>query len=707
MRARLTAFGPVLVPGLLAVALLVAWAFASGGYPPRAGTDSSFEPDAWYLGALAAVGLLGAGVAGIGAARIRVSRIATLALGAFALYVLVAYASIAWAQVPGDALDGANRALVYFAFFALFALLPWRATSAQAALAVFAVGGGVVALVTAFRLGSAPHPSAGFYHDGRLASPLSYQNATAAFFTMIVLTGIGVGARRNLHFAARGAALASAGLALELAVMAQSRGWLFTLPFVAVAAIVLVPDRVRFALFALGPVLVTLAILDPLLAVYRAAGYHGRVRPASEIDQLLATKGASASSAIVIATLVLFALGSLAAWLDARRTVPPRVAKGANRAAAVAVVLIVLGGAGAGVAAVHGHVGQKVSSAWKSFKSTDTDYATSSRFTQFGSARYDFWRVGLDVFAEHPVGGIGQDNFAEAYAQRRRTGEETRWTHSLEVRLLVHTGVVGALAFVVFVAAALAAALRGRGPRRRRDTPPGEDDERGRARRSAAAIALLPLCVWLIHGSIDWLWEFPVLSGAALGFMGMATSLARPRGETVAGRVGAVRAPSRRRSRLTGAAAALAGMIAVLVLAVSYVGERDVTSALRSADDDPGKAYAALGRAADLEPLNAQPPLLAGLVAWRARRPDLARERLEESNKRNGDQWLPPFLLGILASSRHDAAGAKAELARAHALSPSDALITEAVSRAGSARPMTLQQAISGLSDRYHRLFPR
>ena len=36
----------------------------------------------------------------------------------------------------------------------------------------------------------------------------------------------------------------------------------------------------------------------------------------------------------------------------------------------------------------------------------------------------DFWRVSVDAVASHPVGGLGQDNFADYYVSRGRSGEE-------------------------------------------------------------------------------------------------------------------------------------------------------------------------------------------------------------------------------------------------------------------------------------------
>ena len=110
----------------------------------------------------------------------------------------------------------------------------------------------------------------------------------------------------------------------------------------------------------------------------------------------------------------------------------------------------------------------------------------------------------------------GQDNFADYYVVHRHTSEEPSWTHSLELRLLAQTGIVGFLLFAVFLGGAIIAAVRAR-----RGTNP--------MTRWIAGAALVPLVVWLVHGSVDWFWEMPTLSGPALGFLALAGSLRRRR----------------------------------------------------------------------------------------------------------------------------------------------------------------------------------
>lgn len=675
MSARLRTEGIALVPGVLGLAVLVYWAAAGGGYEVLAGTYPTYDPNPWYLGALACVGLLGASLLGL-ARRIRLSRMGAGALAALGLYAAFSYASILWAQSPGAAWDGANRTLVYLALFALFAILPWTARGARLALILLVAGLGAIAVVQTVRIGTAPHPL-GLYNDARLATPLPYQNANAALFNLTALLAIALGGRREVPWPVRGGALAVGALGLQLAVLCQSRGWLFTLPLVLLAVVLAVPDRLRLALFALGPALATAVVLHPLLDVYGTAGYHGTVLASATVDRALAQKGASAAHAVLIADGVLLALGLLAAWVDSRVDVPARAGRWATRGAAVVLVFAVLGGAGAGVAAVHGHVGQRIDRAWREFQNTGDEGSTTTRFTQLGSPRYDLWRVGLEVFASHPVGGIGQDNFQEAYVVRRRTSQEPRWTHSLVVRLLTHTGLVGTALFLAFLGFAVAAVTRVRA-------------RRGPHGRAAAGIALVPLAVWIVHGSVDWLWEYPVLSGTALALTGIAVALGRPSGP-----IPPPLRPRPERAYLR-VLAPVAGTLAIVgglaVLAVPYLGQRDLARALADYPADPGGAFAALHRAADLEPLSAQPATLGGAMALALDRRDLARQQFTQVAERNPRSWLAALYLGLLASPG-DRRGARDHLRRAHSLNPHEPLAVEALGALRRGRPLTLDRA--------------
>ncbi|HEV3056193.1 MAG TPA: O-antigen ligase family protein, partial [Solirubrobacteraceae bacterium] len=474
------------VPGLIAVGLMLVWAVHNGGY----------DADTWYWGALVTLVLLSY-VVWSRRGSIALSRTARIALTAFALYVAWSYLSIAWAESKGDAFDGSNRALLYLLLFSLFVVLPWTPKAALTAMVTFALGLGVIAIVLLVRLASSDHVGA-LVIDGRLAAPTGYFNATAALFTIAALLSIALAARRDLAPELRGMLTVTACAALQLDVIVQSRGWLFTLPLVALIAVVVVRDRLRFAAAAVLPVLAAVIPIGRLLDVYKATAAG-----------LPHAAGRAGTTALVICAVVLV-VATLTA--SAERVFKPGPLSPERRRAfgAAVLVLVIAGGCAGALVATHGHPLGFIERQWNGFSHEPTTSA-GSHFADVGSGRYDFWRVALKGFGTHPLGGLGQDNFGDYYLLHRRTSEQPAWPHSLELRLLVSTGIVGFLLFGTWLVQSLRIAARAR--------------RAHGLRGELAGIALLPFVVWLVHGSIDWFWEMPAISGPAFAFLGIAVAL--------------------------------------------------------------------------------------------------------------------------------------------------------------------------------------
>ena len=687
IQARLKPHAVALIPGGIVVALMLVWAVHDGGY----------DEDTWYWGALVLLALLTAIVIARRVAAARISRAGLVALVAFAAYVAWSYLSITWAESPGDALTGSNRALLYLLLFASMLVLPWTVRGVLIALLTFALGIGVVAIVLLFRLATGVHVAT-LIIDGRLAAPTGYFNATAALFTMLALIGIALAARRELPGPVRGALIAFACAGLQLGVIVQSRGWLFTLPLVAIIAIVVLPDRLRVAATAVLPVAGALLPVHRLLAVYQNASGPALNHAASRAGH----------TALLICAVEFF-VATLIAWGDSLIRVPPLSAARRRVLGTVVTVLGVAAVAIGGVAATHGHPLRFVERQWNGFSHPQAA-STGSHFTDVGSGRYDFWRVSLDAFLAHPIGGLGQDNFDNYYVPRRRTVEEPSYTHSLELRLLAHTGLVGFALFVVFMVAAIAAAM----PARRR---------RG-LEAFVAGVALLPLVDWLIHGSIDWFWEFPALTGPALGFLGMAGALGAarvasgsplpadvdpqaPEPGATAGEAAALtdleaapRATPRRPGVrvLTAAAGTLALLACVVVLGFPYLSVREVSIATNLRDSDPAKALDDLRSAADLNPLNADPGRVGGTIALQIGQYATAEERFKQAIARDRGGWYAWLGAGLAASASGNRVLARRDLAVAVSINTKDAVIGEALARVDSAHPMSPADALQMLA---------
>ncbi len=665
------------MPALPVVALLIFWGAHEGGYPPTT----------WAPSALLVLGLLVAAVIGIGRDRLRLSKPAAIALAALAAYTAWSYLSILWADAPGEALWGSDRTLLFLLLFALFALLPWRLWTAHVALSLFALGIGVLAVVTLLRLDDAADV-VGIFTDGRLTAPVGYVNGAAALFTLGALTAIGLGSRRELPWWLRGPLLAGATAALCTAVLCESRGWLFTLPLVALLALALVPGRLRLALWSLPPLAATALATPALLDVFQR--YDAQSDDAAAIRELAAAAAHALDVALPLAAVVLVAATALAS-LDARAQVPARVSGGANRGAAALALVALVAAVGVGLAATGFRPDQRIADYWDrsgSYQSTDPG---ASRFGAVGSNRPDFWRVSLQAFADHPIGGLGQDNWSRSYLLARRSGEQPKWTHSLELRLLAHTGIVGFLLFATFIAAVLTAVLQGR---RRRTVAPEA--------AAAAAIALLPLVVWTVHGSLDWFWEIPALSGPVFAFAGLATALMRPAPATpdISGAPPGNSARTRAARRAATVVAGFAAVAAALALALPWAAERDTTIAAADWVDDPGRALARLDRAESLNPLSARASLTEGVIELELGRPQRAQTAFRQAIRRDPGDWFAHLGAGLAATAAGaDAPASRADYAAAHALNPDDPLVMEALERAGTARPLSYTEAFTRLRD--------
>ena len=664
------------LPGATVVGLMLVWAAHNGGY----------DADTWYWGALVLLALLVAVVGARGGRIRRLDSTLKLAVLAFALYVAWSYLSILWASYPGDALTGSNRALMYLLLFGVIVAMPWTPNRAMWMLVTYALGLGVVAFLILKAMAAGSHFDS-LFSEGRLVSPTGYLNATAALFTIGALLAVALAERRELPTLLRGLLIAIAAGCLQLALLGESRGWLFTLPFVLLAALIVVRARLRIAAIAVVPIAATLAVLHPLLEVFRASN---AAHP-SAASMVHAAEHAGRTGLLACAAALL--VGTLLVAGESRLRAPTISMRG-RRLIGIATAVVAMGIAATGaVAATHGHPIPFVKRQWHGFThpATGSKGTSGSHFATVGSGRYDIWRVALDATLHNPIGGLGQDNFGDFYNRHRATSEEIQWTHSLGLRLLAHTGLVGALLFGTFLVAALLTALRSR---------------RGVPTLGAAlsGAALLPLCVWLVHGSVDWFWEMPALSAPALGFLALSARLGSGTAADSSAPEQRVRAGSgltilgRQVPRPAIATAAVVGVAAaVIVLGFPYLSVRDVSSASDLRARDPVASLDLLRRASKLNPVAADPPRLAGLIALQSGRPAEAQRRFAQARDRQPGSWFAWFGDGLAASALGDAVRARHDYTVAARINNRQDAVTAALARVNTTHPLTPNQALSML----------
>jgi tetratricopeptide (TPR) repeat protein len=661
MTVRLTASlreAPATVPALAALVLFVVWATDQAGYPVTH----------WGPGGLIVLVLLGIA---LGLVRLRVADVpmpVRIALGALAAYTALSFLSILWAAVPGDAWEGANRTLLYLLVFALFACWRQRGHSAALLLGSWTVALIALAAFVALHVNAATSASLqSLIPGGRLVYPSGYPNANAAQWLMAFWPALLLARSERLPWAARGLLAGGAVLLAEVALLSQSRGSLYATPVMLVLVFALLPARTRtFAL--LVPVAAGIGVAAPAVLAVGDHLKNGDVTPAAVHSATAATFAAAVVVALVVA---------LGAAIETRRTFSEasrrRVRTGVGAIATATLVAVLAGGL---VAA--GNPLKRVEDGWNSFKGGyASDKTTGNRLVSgLGSNRYDFYRVALDEFLAHPLVGIGADNFQQQYLAHGRSDETPHYPHSVELRTLTQTGLLGALLALVGLAAVLFAAARAL----RRADP---------LARSVTAAALAGFAYWVVHGSFDWFWEFAGLGAPAFAMLGLACALAPARAPAQARPE-----PSRRLvgRRLGIAAGALVALAAAASLAAPWLSQLQVQSAARIWTKAPQTAYARLDDAARLDPLSDEAYLVAGSIALRYG--ELARADHEFSlalARTPGDAYAT-LERGAIASARGDRAAALRLLERAVRLDPRDELAQQALRLVKAGRLVSIDE---------------
>lgn len=608
------------------LALLLYWASDEGG----------FRPALWYPGALVVVWLLVICSANpMFSLKRREWRTAALAF--FALFALLSFLSIIWATVKGDAWDGANQTLLYFTIYALFSRWSSNVRIASLFVSLYAIGVALVGFVTIESALHGGHPVSVLL-GWRLAAPIGYQNGEAALFLIPLWPVLYLVSRKEVPPLARGLLAATASLLVQIAVLAQSRGSMYSFPVVFLIFVLLTSGRGRALVTALVVLAASAINLSALLGVYRAGDRGDAIAPAMT----------QARNGMIVVCACLFVLGTLAALLDRRVSLAERTARRLDRGAlaAFALVLVLVGT----VALIStNNPTRSVHNAWHNFTTGASGGSGSSHFTSlYGTNRYDFWRVAANEFRAHPLAGIGTNNFAPEYLRARRSNEEPSDPHSIEMKVLVQTGVIGSVLFFGFLAGALVAV-------RRR----GVDS----FRRGLAASLVVGFAYWLVHGSVEWFWEIPAITAAAIAFLGLAAAVTvdTNREEAVERRLD---------RRLLAPALVLVALVVSVSYCAPWFSARYVDSASQSWRASPSEAYRMLNRARALDPLSEAPDVIAGTIA--ERRHDYGRMKIAFTRAltRNHSDWYAWLELGIAEYETGNRSAALAQLERAKTLNP-------------------------------------
>jgi hypothetical protein len=656
---------PVTLPAGLAVVVFLVLAGLDGGYDPL-----RWLPATLFLLAVLVVSVLGL------RGRIAAPRPVWIAAAALAAFTGWSYLSILWAEVPADAWTGANRTLLYLVVFALFALSPWTASTAAVLLGAFSLGVFAIGLWS-FLGASVSDDPVGSFIAGRLAVPIAYPNGNSALYLIAAWPALQLASRREVAPLLRALFLGATGVLVELAALCQSRGSLVAVPLTLGVYLLFVPGRLRSILSVL-PVAVAAAAATPiLLRVYEAVVSGDNVQE-SLVD---------ARSAIIWSFAALLVVGGVIGYVDRAVRVPDGVSRTAGIVVIAAIALAFVGGSAALVQR-YGDPVDTAAEAWDRFSGGRylAEAEVPHFVSGFGSGRYDIWRVAVELFAAHPVVGIGADNFAVDYLREREGSEEPLYPHSVALRTLSQTGVVGSAMLLAFLGALAFAWWRSlhRG------------SQFGRAVAGAAATMFV---FWLVYGMIDWFWEIPALAAPVFAFGALATRLGEPRGGLVAvgepdgDAVGADgsqpdTAGSGRRIALFGGLA-LAALVAAVSVGAPWLAARQIEAAADGWSTDPGRAFDRLDQARFLDPLTDQADVYAAVIA--AQGGDVTRQRaaLLRAVERNPLGWYQQLELGLLAARSGDRPEALDRIAKARLLNPLEPVTAFVEARVRAGNPPT------------------
>jgi O-antigen ligase len=630
--------------GTALVALI--WAATDGGYP-----TTSWYPGAVVLAALATIQALG-GLLGLG------RNVQTYLVVAFVAFGVLEALSILWASDKGVALDATNETLVYAIVLLVFAGWTGDARTKQWLALVFVLAMATIGISSLFE--AAHHVSSSML-GRRLASPTGYPNATAALFLIPFWPAVALGASRVLPAPVRALSLAAAAALAAVSYIPQSRGAVFTFPIAALVLLVAARARVRMGialLVALSPTLLLLHRLDGVYAATTSSGHAAALE--------------HAAWAVLAAAGTGLTLGAIYIVVADRIGRPSRAQVRVTRAAsgvALIVGVVVLVSAYSPMQLGH--------DAWRSFKSPEAETgAGSSRFSSLGGNRYDFWRVALATADDHPIVGVGAGNFAEQYLQHRRSKEQPQYSHSVEMNVLSQTGAVGSLLFVLFIGIAIRAFVRAR------NADP----------QSAvfACGALTAFSYWMLHGSVDWLWEFPALGAISFMFLGLAAS------------------PSKRPSRPSKGQTFVAIVVVCAGLAMipPWLAARQVDRASSIWRTDPSLAYRLLRQAARLNPISEQPLAVQGTIAAERHQSALMEASFRAATERDVHNWFSQGQLALVLAQTGRWQLARAAADRAERLNPREPLVHDVAAGIARRRPLGLRFLNLGVAKELDQINP-
>jgi hypothetical protein len=546
--------------------------------------DGSSDGPLFWIGVVAIVIAAAAAVlAATGALALpELTPLGFAAVGCFTGFVVWQGFSVLWSIEPDRTWNYVNRGLVYLAFLLLGLVVGTLRRSpvyAAACLALVTAAAVCVALSTKIF----PGLSAETERVARLSSPVGYWNVLALLAVFALPLALWIAAPQTRPDWLRAAGVLYLYAALVALLLTFSRGGVA----VGVAALALWLGIARPRLesaAALGVALV------PTLAVAGWAFSRPGLTKDGEPHALQVHDGRWFGLALVLGGIVAFAGAFWISRYERRRPLSERwrvlVGRAGVIAAGVAVVVGIVGLVAAGITP---------SRVWHKFNEPAASPTAVTGPGHLGSlastSRWNWWQEAWKSWRAHPVLGTGAGTFDLTHRKLRVDGTVATEPHNLPLQFLSEIGIFG---FILFLGIALAGAGALVETLRRLD---GED-------RLAAAALVVALFAYVVHGVVDFDWDFVAVTAPAAAVLGVLIA---------AERRASVRQLGARRGVLALAAGAFAAA-AVYSLVSPWLASRRVDDAYAALGrNDAGAAVADARSAHDLNPVSVD-----ALLAWGA-----------------------------------------------------------------------------------------
>jgi cytochrome c-type biogenesis protein CcmH/NrfG len=295
-----------------------------------------------------------------------------------------------------------------------------------------------------------------------------------------------------------------------------------------------------------------------------------------------------------------------------------------------------------------------VSKAWHEFRHPAPPPAGSNptqRLTTLSGTRYNLWDVALHAFTAHPLTGTGAGTYSLWWNRHARDSESVQNAHSIWFETMAELGAPGLLLILVFFVGAIVVVILVRRLANRRTSA---------AASTAAAAALI---VFVLHASVDWMWQSTAITILALaGVMAAGSRLSAgklsfgwlPRGVLVL-------------LAVLSAMVQIPGLVSTLEVRRSQSAERHGNGAL---------ALAWARAAVSAESWAASPYDQEGLVLESAGRLSRAATELRRAARNEPLNFVHWLLLSRVETEQGRLAQASRDYAHARSLSPKGAVFS-------------------------------